>query len=78
MSQNTDYKSSTAATQAITYKKRLNAWAIARSVSDMERVIVARFRSRSDADGYLRHLRQEIPNSTFEVVVDYQQDESVV
>jgi hypothetical protein len=78
MSQDTDYKSSTSATQAIAYKKRLNAWAIARSVSDIERVIVARFRSRSDADGYLRHLRQEIPNSTFEVVVDYEQDASVV
>ncbi|AFY33825.1 hypothetical protein [Calothrix sp. PCC 7507] len=87
MPQNTEYKSSTSVTQAISedqpirvnaYKKRLNAWAIARLIPDMERVIVARFRSRSDADGYLRHLRQEIPNSSFEVVVDYQQDESLV
>ncbi len=87
MPKNTEYKSSTSATQVIsedqpipvkTYKKRLNAWAIARSIPDMERVIVARFRSRSDADGYLRHLRQEIPNSNFEVVVDYQQDEALV
>ncbi|MBW4645583.1 MAG: hypothetical protein KME23_21785 [Goleter apudmare HA4340-LM2] len=77
MPQNTDYEISTSTTQAVAYKKRLNAWAIARLVSDTERVIVARFRSRSDADGYLRHLRQEIPNSTFEVVVDYQRDESV-
>ncbi len=65
-------------TQTATYRKRLNGWAIARSVPDMEREIVARFRSRSDADGYLRHLRQEIPNTCFEVIFDCQREEIVI
>lgn len=78
MPQNTDYESLTSTTQSVTYKKRLHTWAIARLVSDTERVIVARFRTRSDADGYLRHLRQVMPQSSFEVIVDYQQEQSVV
>jgi hypothetical protein len=79
MPQNTDYKETQSVTQlenqAIAYKARLNGWAIARIAPNAERVIVARFRSRSDADGYMRHLRQETPNTAFEVVFDHQREE---
>ena len=75
MPQNTDYKDTKTGNQAIAYKARLNGWAIVRLVPDMERVIVARFRSRSDADGYIRHLRQEIPNASFEIIFDCQRQE---
>jgi hypothetical protein len=78
MPQNTDYEASTTENQAKAYRKRLNTWAISRIIPDAEPVIVARFRSRSDADGYLRHLRQVIPNTTFEIIVDYQRDEAVI
>lgn len=78
MPQNTDYEASTTENQAKAYRKRLNAWAITRMVPNAEPVIVARFRSRSDADGYLRHLRQVIPNTTFEIIVDYQRDEAAI
>lgn len=78
MPQNTDYEASTTENQAKAYRKRLNAWAITRMVPNAQPVIVARFRSRSDADGYLRHLRQVIPNTTFEIIVDYQRDEAAI
>jgi hypothetical protein len=77
MPQNTDYDSATE-NQAKAYRNRLNAWAITRMTPDTKPVIVARFRTRSDADGYLRHLRQEIPQTTFEIIVDYQRDEVVI
>jgi hypothetical protein len=57
---------------------RDSGWAITRSLPNAEREIVARFRSRSDADGYLRHLRQEIPNTSFEVIFDCQREEIVL
>ncbi|AFZ57400.1 hypothetical protein H6G54_26015 [Anabaena cylindrica FACHB-243] len=78
MPQNTDYKDTKSENQAITYRNRLNGWAIARMVADQQRVIVARFRSRSDADGYIRHLRELTPTASFEIVFDSQRDEVVI
>ena len=40
----------------------------------MQRTIVGRFRSRSDADGNLQCLRQLIPHASFLVVFDCQPD----
>lgn len=54
------------------YQARLNSWAIARLLPNMQRTIVARFRSRSDADGHLQCLRQLIPDASFVVVFDCQ------
>jgi hypothetical protein len=54
------------------YSARLNPWAIARLLPNMQRTIVARFRSRSDADGHLQCLRQLIPDASFVVVFDCQ------
>ncbi|MBD6614378.1 hypothetical protein FNW02_00430 [Komarekiella sp. 'clone 1'] len=78
MPENTDNKASKSDNQAIAYKERLNSWAIARLLPDTQREIVARFRSRSDADGYMQHLRQEKPNTSFMVVFDCQREEVVV
>ncbi|MDZ7957950.1 MAG: hypothetical protein RMY34_08600 [Aulosira sp. DedQUE10] len=78
MPQNTDYQASTTETQPKGYRQRLNTWAITRIMPNMEPAIVARFRTRSDADGYLRHLRQVIPNTAFEIIVDCQRDEAVI
>ncbi|AFY50562.1 hypothetical protein Nos7524_4825 [Nostoc sp. PCC 7524] len=75
MTQNTNYQESTLKGQAITYKERLNPWAITRLLPDMQRVTVARFRSRSDADGHLQLLRQLIPDGIFTVVFDSQREE---
>jgi hypothetical protein len=78
MPQNTDYKDTKSENQAIAYRNRLNGWAIARMVADQERVIVARFRSRSDADGYIQHLRQMVSDASFEIVFDSQREEAVI
>jgi hypothetical protein len=77
MPQNNEYSDLSLVTH-IAYKERLNSWAVARLLPDMQRVIVARFRSRSDADGHLQLLRQLIPDGCFVVVFDYQREESVI
>ncbi|MEA5582168.1 hypothetical protein VB620_12550 [Nodularia harveyana UHCC-0300] len=78
MPQNTDHKAANSTNPAIAYKARLNSWAIARLVPDAQREIVARFRSRSDADGYMQHLSQTKPDSAFMVVFDCQREEVVI
>jgi hypothetical protein len=74
MPYDTDCNDSASKTHASAYKERLNHWAIARLLPNMQRIVVARFRSRSDADGHLQRLRQLIPNASFVVVFDCQQD----
>ncbi|MDZ8262297.1 hypothetical protein [Nostoc sp. ChiQUE01b] len=78
MPENTDNKTSQSDNQTIAYKERLNSWAIARQLPNTQREIVARFRSRSDADGYMRHLPQEIPNASYMVVFDCQRQEAII
>ena len=58
----------------MTYKDRLHCWAIARLLPTQQWIIVARFRSRSDADGHFQFLRQTIPHVKFEVVFDFSGD----
>jgi hypothetical protein len=74
MPQNNDDNDPMPATRASAYKERLNSWAIARLLPNNQRTIVARFRSRSDADGHVQCLRQIMPDASFEVVFDRQQD----
>lgn len=52
------------------YRDRLKHWAVARLLPNLQRMIIARFRSCSDADGYLKFLRQRLPDLQFEVVFD--------
>ncbi len=60
---------------AVTYKKRLNSWAIARLLPDTKQEIVARFRSRSDADGRLQLMRQMSPEASLMLVFDCHTEE---
>lgn len=80
MPQNNEYNDffSATQTQAIAYKERLNSWTVARLFPDMRRVTVARFRSRSDADGHMQSLRQLIPDAHFVVVFDCPRHEMVI
>ena len=54
----------------MTYSERLNHWAIVRLLPNLQNVIVARFRNRSDADGHLRFLQQHLPQAKFIVIFD--------
>lgn len=76
MPQNTQCKESKLKTHALPYKERLNTWAVSRILADEQRVIVARFRSLSDADGHMRLMRQLNPNARFELGVDCQREEA--
>ena len=75
MPQNTDFQNAKSENPTTSYKNRLNSWAIARIVEDQQKVIVARFRTRSDADGYIQHLRQLVPDGYFELFFDSQTEQ---
>lgn len=53
----------------MTYGDRLRYWAIARLI-DNQWVIIARFRTRSDADGHLEFLQRTLPDAQFEIVFE--------
>ena len=78
MPHNPDHKNSLSENQAnTTYRNRLNGWVIARKVSEQERQIVARFRSRSDAEGYMQHIGKLVPDGVFELFFDCQKQEVI-
>ncbi|HAX76973.1 MAG TPA: hypothetical protein DCY88_14325 [Cyanobacteria bacterium UBA11372] len=52
------------------YKDRLNHWAIARLLPSQQWAIVARYRSRSDAEGHLQFVCRRMPNVQFKIVFD--------
>ncbi|PSB22580.1 hypothetical protein C7B61_20470 [filamentous cyanobacterium CCP1] len=54
----------------MTYSERLNYWAVVRLLPTHQWVVVARFHSRSDADGYCQFLQRQMPNQKFMVVFD--------
>jgi len=54
----------------MTYSKCLKPWAVARQLPSGRWIITARYRSRSDADGHLRLLRQRVGHLHFKVVFD--------
>ncbi|MEH1846638.1 MAG: hypothetical protein V7L25_16995 [Nostoc sp.] len=52
------------------YRDDLDRWLVVRLLANMQRVVLARFRTQSDADGYLRVIQRLIPDSKFLVVFD--------
>lgn len=54
----------------MTYRDRLNHWAVIQLLPKMQRVVVPRFKHRSDADGYMAQMRRLFPDGVFVVVFD--------
>jgi hypothetical protein len=54
----------------MTYQERLDCWAIARLLPTQQWAIIARFRSRADADGLFYFLRRKAPQIQFKVVFE--------
>ncbi len=54
----------------MTYLKRLSPWVIVRILPNMQRVIVGRFRTRSDAEGQSQLLQRLLPTAQFVIVFD--------
>ncbi|AOX01155.1 hypothetical protein BJP34_18430 [Moorena producens PAL-8-15-08-1] len=54
----------------MSYSERLHPWVIVRLLPKMQRVIVARFRNRSDAEGHLWALKRLMPEAKFIIIFD--------
>jgi hypothetical protein len=52
------------------YKDSLKPWAVARLGANLQWTSIARYKSRSDADGHLSLLRQRVSDLEFKVVFD--------
>lgn len=52
------------------YKTVLKPWAVARQSPNLGWTIIARYKSRSDAEGHLLLLKQRVPDIEFKVVFD--------
>lgn len=56
--------------EATAYRKALSPWCIVRLLPDMQRLTVARFRRRNDADAHARVLRRLIPHGTYVILFE--------
>jgi hypothetical protein len=54
----------------MSYRDQLQPWCIIRCLPNAQTITVARFRRRSDAEAYLRTLRQLTPTASFRIVFD--------
>ncbi|NET65907.1 MAG: hypothetical protein F6K63_16540 [Moorea sp. SIO1G6] len=54
----------------MSYSQRLYPWAIVRLLPQMQRVVVARFRNRSDAEGHRSALKRLMPEAEFVIIFD--------
>lgn len=54
----------------MTYPSSLHVWAIIRRLPNMQRVVVQRFRQRSQAENYLYVLRRYTPDADLIIVFD--------
>jgi hypothetical protein len=52
------------------YRDRLTGWLVVRLLPKMQRVVVGRFRSHSDAEGHLQVLRRLIPEAQLVIMFD--------
>jgi len=50
------------------YRDRLQRWLVVRLLPNMQRVTIAAFYHRSDAEGYVQAMRRLIPEGAFVVV----------
>ncbi|MBD1887219.1 hypothetical protein [Microcoleus vaginatus] len=55
-----------------TSKPKLNShpWCIVRQLPNMQRLVVARFHRRGDAEGYIQILRRLLPTAKHAIVFD--------
>jgi hypothetical protein len=54
----------------MTYREQLSPWCIIKYLPHMQRLTVARFRRRNDAESHLRVLRRLVPEANYAIVFD--------
>ncbi len=52
------------------YQERLKPWIVVRLLPNLQRLVMGRYRSWSDANGHLRILRQLIPTARLTIIFD--------
>lgn len=57
----------------MSYRERLNYWAVVRLLPNMQHIVMARFHRRSDADGYRVVVQRLMPAAIFVVVFDLEE-----
>jgi hypothetical protein len=59
----------------MSYQDQLSPWMVYRQLPNLQRLEVARFRRRNDAEEYLKIVQRMAPFAQFEIVYDVRQDE---
>ncbi|NJL55917.1 hypothetical protein HC928_12530 [bacterium] len=54
----------------MSYRNRLKVWAVVRLLPRMQRAIVARYKSESDALGHVETLRRLQPDAHYRIIFD--------
>jgi hypothetical protein len=54
----------------MTYRERLHHWAVIRLLPNAQRLVVARFYVRSDAEGHAATLNRLVPGGIYIVMFD--------
>ncbi len=54
----------------MSYQDQLHPWVVYRLLPNLQRLMVARFRRRGDADAYLKTMQRVMPRSHFAVVYE--------
>ena len=57
----------------MTYFEKLHSWCLIRLLPNCQRIVVARFRKRNDADEHLRVLQRLVKHRTFVIIFDSQE-----
>ncbi|MEG3857590.1 hypothetical protein [Microcoleus sp. herbarium12] len=57
----------------MTYFEKLHPWCLIRLLPNCQRIVVARFRKRNDADEHLRVLQRLVKNRTFVIIFESQE-----
>ncbi|MGG6269798.1 hypothetical protein ACQ4M3_30455 [Leptolyngbya sp. AN03gr2] len=52
------------------YRIRLHPWCIIRLLPKMQRIVLARFRTRTQAEEYLRIVKNLMPTAAHQIVFD--------
>ncbi len=58
----------------MSYRHRLHVWAVVRLLPGMQRAIVARYKSESDALGHANTLRRLQPDAQYRIIFDLPPD----
>lgn len=54
----------------MTYRDSLHPWCVIRHLPNAQRVVVARFRKRGEAEGYVRSLQRMTPDAVYSLIFE--------